>query len=162
MTKSGSGKRRPPRPSSRKERPEEPPEVPPSRFWWKLAYGVTVVTVWGVIGLAGILAYFAADLPPTEGLWRREHSQSVSLLATDGRVIARRGIDGGSLVTLGDLPPHVMQAVIASEDRRFYSHFGFDVWGLGRAAWVNMQAGRVIQGGSTLTQQLAKNLFLKP
>jgi penicillin-binding protein 1A len=65
-------------------------------------------------------------------------------------------------VTLKDLPPFVSQAVIASEDRRFYSHMGFDIWGLGRAAWVNVQSGRVVQGGSTITQQLAKNLFLKP
>ena len=86
----------------------------------------------------------------------------MTLLDSNGRAISRRGIDSGLPVTLEDLPPYVPQAVLASEDRRFYSHFGLDFWGLGRAAWVNMQAGRVVQGGSTITQQLAKNLFLKP
>jgi penicillin-binding protein 1A len=84
------------------------------------------------------------------------------LLDAKGRQIARRGIDGGMPVTLSDLPIFVPQAVIATEDRRFYSHFGVDPWGLGRAMWVNFEAGRVLQGGSTITQQLAKNLFLEP
>jgi penicillin-binding protein 1A len=84
------------------------------------------------------------------------------LLDAKGRMIARRGVDSGMPVTLADLPPYVPQAVIATEDRRFYSHFGVDPWGLARAIWVNFEAGHVVQGGSTITQQLAKNLFLEP
>jgi penicillin-binding protein 1A len=123
---------------------------------------VLVGGVWVLIGLAGMLAYFSKDLPSTADLWRQDTSQSVTLVDVHGRVIARRGISSGKLVTVKDLPPQVAQAVLASEDRRFYSHFGIDVWGLGRAFWVNLQSGRVVQGGSTITQQLAKNLFLKP
>ena len=150
------------RPSTRKARQDSVEEPVPGNFWWRFCYGLIVCSIWGIVGLAGMLAYFAADLPATDGLWRQDRTQSVTLVDVRGRVIARRGIDGGVLVTLRDLPKHVSEAVIASEDRRFYSHFGVDIWGLGRAAWVNLQAGRVVQGGSTLTQQLAKNLFLKP
>lgn len=162
MSKGGSGKRRSPsRSSARKARPE--PEAESGHRWfWRVLYGVTIVGVWTGVGIAALLAYFASDLPSTEGLWRQERSHSVTLLDASGRVIARRGIDSGLPVTLKDLPATMPQAVLASEDRRFYSHIGLDFWGLGRAAWVNLQAGRVVQGGSTITQQLAKNLFLKP
>jgi len=162
----GNGKRRSPRrTSARKARPEafdDEDEGGSNDKRWRILHGVTVAFVWVGVIFAATLAYFAADLPSTEGLWRQEKTQAVTLLDAGGRAISRRGIDSGLPVTLKDLPPHVAQAVLASEDRRFYSHFGLDFWGLGRAAWVNMQAGRVVQGGSTITQQLAKNLFLKP
>jgi penicillin-binding protein 1A len=80
-----------------------------------------------------------------------------------GRCSAIAGKTGGEAVRLFELPSHLPQAVMAIEDRRFYSHFGVDLLGLARAMVVNVQAGRVVQGGSTLTQQqLAKNLFLEP
>ena len=163
MGKGGNGKRRSsPRGTGRKARPEADGDDDRGRRGFGILHRVTVVAIWVGVAVAGVLAYFAADLPSTEGLWRQEKTQAVTLLDVDGRVISRRGIDSGLPVTLRDLPPHVAQAVLASEDRRFYSHVGLDFWGLGRAAWVNMQAGRVVQGGSTITQQLAKNLFLKP
>jgi penicillin-binding protein 1A len=162
----GNGKRRSSRrASTRKARPEaydDEDDAAGGGRRWRILYGVAIAAVWVGVIFAGTLAYFAADLPSTEGLWRQEKTQAVTLLDADGRAISRRGIDSGLPVTLKDLPPHVAQAVLASEDRRFHSHFGLDFWGLGRAAWVNMQAGRVVQGGSTITQQLAKNLFLKP
>jgi penicillin-binding protein 1A len=68
----------------------------------------------------------------------------------------------GANVALKDLPPYLPKAFIAIEDRRFYSHFGVDPIGLARAVVTNILGGRFSQGGSTLTQQLAKNLFLKP
>ncbi len=68
----------------------------------------------------------------------------------------------GMPVTLSDLPISLPRAVMATEDRRFYDHFGIDIIGLARALWVNLRAGRVVQGGSTITQQVAKNLFLTP
>lgn len=163
MRSGGNGKGRAgSRTSTRKVREDSVADASSSSVWWRILYGLTICTIWGVIGIAGMLAYFASDLPSTEGLARRERTQSVTLVDAGGRVIARRGIDGGVLVTLKDLPSHVAQAVIASEDRRFYSHYGMDAWGLARAAWVNVQAGRIVQGGSTISQQLAKNLFLKP
>jgi len=84
------------------------------------------------------------------------------LLAANGEVIAERGTFFGDEVRLDELPAYVPQAVIAIEDRRFYSHFGIDPIGLSRAAFSNFRAGHIVQGGSTITQQLAKNLFLKP
>jgi len=150
--------------SSQKRAPAAPPakEAPGSSLLWKLTYTCIIVVIWGVIGVAGMLAYFARDLPSTEGLFTAGSSQSITIVDVHGKVIARRGRLSGDFVSTADLPAHVSNAVIASEDRRFHSHFGIDPWGLGRAFWVNMQEGRVVQGGSTITQQLAKNLFLKP
>lgn len=86
----------------------------------------------------------------------------IQVLAADGTTMGEQSSFKGDAAHLSDLPPYVPQAVIAIEDRRFYSHLGIDVVGLARAAMLNAEAGRVVQGGSTLTQQLAKNLFLKP
>jgi penicillin-binding protein 1A len=82
--------------------------------------------------------------------------------ADDGTVFARYGDLFGDHVTLDDVPPYLPQAIIAIEDRRFYSHIGIDVLGMARAMVRNVMAGHLVQGGSTLTQQLAKNLFLSP
>ena len=86
----------------------------------------------------------------------------MTIQAADGTEIYRAGDLVGETVALKNLPPHLMQAVLATEDRRFYSHFGIDPIGLGRAMVRNIRAGRVVEGGSTITQQLAKNLFLTP
>lgn len=128
----------------------------------RIGYVLIVSLIWSLIGLAGLLAYFSKDLPSTEGLFESGRSQSITVLDARGNIIARRGRLSGVFLSTDDLPDHVWQAVIASEDRRFHSHFGIDPWSFGRAAWVNLQEGRVVQGGSTITQQLAKNLFLKP
>jgi penicillin-binding protein 1A len=84
------------------------------------------------------------------------------ILASDGSVLAEQGSFYGDDVRLAELPDYVPNALIAIEDRRFYSHYGIDPLGLMRAAYANYSSGRVVQGGSTLTQQLAKNLFLNP
>ena len=89
-------------------------------------------------------------------------SRDITVLDDQGRLIARRGLTQGARVDVSKLPDFVPNAFIAIEDRRFRSHFGLDPVGLGRAALENMIAGHVRQGGSTLTQQLAKNLFLDP
>jgi penicillin-binding protein 1A len=163
MSKGGNGKRRSPaRASTRKARHTTTEANPRGTRRWRVLHVVSIIAIWMGVAFAGTLAYFAADLPSTEGLWRQDKTHAVTLLDANGRVLARRGIDSGLPVALQDLPPHVAHAVLASEDRRFYSHFGLDVWSLARAAWVNLQAGRIVQGGSTITQQLAKNLFLKP
>ncbi|MEO5374691.1 MAG: PBP1A family penicillin-binding protein [Alphaproteobacteria bacterium] len=125
-----------------------------------LTAGLTLA-IWGGMAVAGVLAWYAADLPDVNGaaLQRRP---SVTLLAGDGETIAAIGDVYGDPVTLSNLPRHVPQALIAIEDRRFYSHFGIDVVGVARAMVANLRARRVVQGGSTLTQQVAKNLFLTP
>ncbi|MBI1212424.1 MAG: PBP1A family penicillin-binding protein [Alphaproteobacteria bacterium] len=162
MSKGGEGKRPEPRGPARRPRRKRKKASGQPHWGWAAAYYATLTCVWCGVIVAGVLAYFAADLPSTEGLRRHETSHAVTLLDAKGRMIARRGIDGGMPVTLADLPPYVPEAVIATEDRRFYSHWGIDPWGLGRALWVNWEAGHVVQGGSTITQQLAKNLFLEP
>jgi penicillin-binding protein 1A len=87
---------------------------------------------------------------------------NVKIVAVDGSLIANRGATGGEALGIHEMSPYIPQAVIAIEDRRFYSHFGVDPIGLTRAMVTNVTAGRLVQGGSTLTQQLAKNLFLSP
>jgi len=127
--------------------------------WWHWA---AFVVVWGFVIFLGVLAYFWMTLPPIDDLAATTRRPSVTLLGDDGKVIATFGDLFGQPVKLKDLPPYLPQAVIATEDHRFYSHFGIDIVGLVRAAVVDLRAGHVVQGGSTLTQQLAKNLFLSP
>jgi penicillin-binding protein 1A len=128
----------------------------------RIAYTLTLVLLWGGIAAAGLLALIAKDLPSVEGLMATGNGQTITLRDVHGARIAQLGRLSDEFVHVADLPAHVTAAVIASEDRRFRSHFGIDMRGLGRAAWVNLQEGRVVQGGSTITQQLAKNLFLRP
>jgi len=91
-----------------------------------------------------------------------EREPGIMMLAADGSVLAEQGAFLGDAVKVSDLPDYVPNAVIAIEDRRFRQHFGVDPIGLARAMGRNVLSGRLVQGGSTLTQQLAKNLFLSP
>ncbi len=115
----------------------------------------------GAFGFGGLMVYYTVTMPNPRAIHQRERSPVVRILAQDGQVLAERGV-AHDYMPLALLPDHVVQAVIATEDRRFFSHWGIDPWGLARAAFVNLRAGRTVQGGSTLTQQLAKNLFLSP
>ncbi len=118
--------------------------------------------VWGAVALAGIVAWYAYDLPDIEVLEQQagQRAPTVTLLAADGSVLAHYGELYGVAVQLREMPPHLPHAVLAIEDRRFYEHPGIDVLGIARAALTNIWAGSVRSGGSTVTQQLAKNLFL--
>lgn len=119
-----------------------------------------IAILWMAIIGGGTLAWFARDLPDTSTLWDVQDASSVTFLDRQGRLIARRGAVYGPPVRLDYLPGTLPAAVMAVEDRRFYSHPGVDPVGLARAAYANVRAGHVVQGGSTITQQLAKNLFL--
>ena len=121
-----------------------------------------MLVVWGGLALGLLLLVFAWDLPRPEAALETTRRPSVTLEAADGRLLSTSGDLYGETVRLRDLPLHLPAALLAIEDRRFRSHFGLDPLGLLRAAWVNITSGRVAQGGSTLTQQLAKNLFLTP
>ncbi|MBM3731885.1 MAG: PBP1A family penicillin-binding protein [Acidimicrobiia bacterium] len=118
--------------------------------------------VWGAVAAILALGFFAYDLPDVERAFRPTRAPSVVVRAADGTELARVGEIWGRPVPLAELPPELPLAVIATEDRRFYQHFGLDLVGVARAALANLRAGRAVQGGSTLTQQLAKNLFLTP
>jgi penicillin-binding protein 1A len=126
----------------------------------RLVYGSIVLGIWGVIAIAGIIAYYAAQLPPIDQLAVPQRPPNIAILASDGTLLANRGETGGRTVSLKELPPYLPQAFIAIEDRRFYSHIGLDPVGIARALVRNFTSRGVAQGGSTLTQQLAKNLFL--
>ncbi|MEX2618257.1 MAG: PBP1A family penicillin-binding protein [Alphaproteobacteria bacterium] len=111
---------------------------------------------------AALFLLMAPEMPETADLWRVKQSPGITVLAADGGVLEQRGAFNGVLIDVSQMPPHLPRAVIATEDRRFYHHFGMDIIGFGRAMLANFQAGRVVQGGSTISQQLAKNLFLTP
>ena len=115
---------------------------------------------WGAIVVAGVLAWHAYQLPDITNLDRYTRPGSVRMTASEGSMFASYGPLHGEPVTVAEMSPHLPAAVIAIEDRRFPYHFGLDPIGLARAMAVNLWAGRVVQGGSTLTQQLAKNVFL--
>lgn len=116
--------------------------------------------LWALIIFGGVLAYYASELPGITQSASFERQSSITILDANGKVLTRYGEIKGNSVDITEMPPTLIQAVMAIEDRRFYSHFGIDLLGLARAMVVNMQAGGVVQGGSTITQQLAKNLFL--
>ncbi len=146
-----------------------PRRSPPSRgrkrkqgrsFLGKLIYAGVVLGLWGVIAVGGVVAYYASQLPPIDQLTVPKRPPNIAILASDGTLLANRGETGGRTVTLKELPPYLPRAFVAIEDRRFYDHFGIDPIGIARAVYRNLSNSGGLQGGSTLTQQLAKNLFL--
>lgn len=120
-----------------------------------------VAGLWCCIALAGVIAWYAAELPGIIDDPHFERKYAVTVEAFDGSTVARYGELKGISVEVKDLPPHLVQAVLAIEDRRFYSHWGLDPIGIARALVTNLRHGS-LHGGSTITQQLAKNLFLTP
>ena len=129
-------------------------------FFGTLIYWGVTLGLWGVLALGCVIGYFAMKLPPIDQLAVPKRPPNVAILASDGSLIANRGETGGSAVPFGELPTYLGKAFVSIEDHRFYSHFGVDPIGLGRAVMRNLTSGRMEQGGSTLTQQLAKNIFL--
>ncbi len=128
----------------------------------RVLYWGGVLAVWGVIFLVAFFAVFARGLPDTSSLYEIDRQPSFTYLDRNGALIAVRGTQHAPPADLDALPDYVPAAFIAIEDQRFRWHPGFDPVGMVRAMVANMRAGRVVQGGSTITQQLAKNLFLTP
>ena len=129
-------------------------------FFKKIFYWGAVVGLWGAIAVIGLVIYVGAHLPPIQSLEIPKRPPTIQIVGLDGSVLAMRGEMAGGTVALKNLPAYLPNAFIAIEDRRFYSHYGVDPLGIARAAVTNVMHRGVAQGGSTLTQQLAKNLFL--
>ncbi|TIW52791.1 MAG: penicillin-binding protein, partial [Mesorhizobium sp.] len=128
----------------------------------RLAYWCFVLCIWGGIAAAGVVVYYGAKMPAATTWSVPDRAPNIKIVSVDGALIANRGASGGEAVGLDEMSPYIPEAVVAIEDRRFYSHFGIDPIGLSRAMVTNLLGGHFSQGGSTLTQQLAKNLFLTP
>ncbi|MCO6392942.1 PBP1A family penicillin-binding protein [Aliihoeflea aestuarii] len=129
-------------------------------FLRKTTYWSFVLAIWGGVAAAGVLVFYAAQMPSASTWAIPDRPPNVKIMDIEGRQVANRGMMGGESIGLHEMSPYIPQAVVAIEDRRFYSHFGVDPQGLARAMYENIVNRRVVQGGSTLTQQLAKNLFL--
>ncbi|NCC21303.1 MAG: PBP1A family penicillin-binding protein [Alphaproteobacteria bacterium] len=119
-----------------------------------------VLALWGMIALGVLLAWYARDLSDVTRTPQFERKAAITIKAADGSTVTRYGELKGVVVPIEDLPSNLLYAVMAVEDRRFYEHGGIDPVGIVRAAAVNLARRGVVQGGSTITQQLAKNLFL--
>ena len=141
--------------AKRKRRKKKKKSLVMRLFKWCFVLGI-----WAIVILSGILLWFAKDLPDITQSATFNKRASIVILASNGTEIARYGEVKGLSVDVKDLPPHLIQAVLAIEDRRFYEHPGIDIWGISRAMLTNIYKGHFAQGGSTITQQLAKNLFL--
>jgi penicillin-binding protein 1A len=126
----------------------------------RLFYWGAVLGLWAAIALVGVVVWVGAHLPAIQALEIPKRPPTIEIVGLDGSVLATRGEMAGVNIALKDLPPYLPKAFIAIEDRRFYSHYGIDPLGILRAAVTNVLHRGVSQGGSTLTQQLAKNLFL--
>jgi penicillin-binding protein 1A len=126
----------------------------------RLVYWSLVLGLWALIAAIGTIAFAVSTLPPIQSLEVPKRPPTVEIVGTDGRTLVMRGEMSGTDVSIKDLPAYLPRAFVAIEDRRFFSHYGVDPIGLVRAAGANVLHRGVSQGGSTLTQQLAKNLFL--
>ncbi len=176
-----SGRREPPAPRMAPERKAKPRAKPAPRrprpergpgpvgravrrvvlglagLLWRLGWRLAVV---GALVLGAATGYFYSQLPPLQALLDGRATGSVTLLDRHGSVFAWRGEQYGGALLADDVSPHLIHAITAAEDRRFWGHWGIDPRGIARALYANLRAGRVVQGGSTLTQQVAKNVFL--
>ena len=127
---------------------------------WRLLRWVLILGIWGTVAAGLVLMWFARDLPRPEAALDAARRPGLTLQDRAGRVIATFGDVVGDPLRLKDMPPWLPAAAVAVEDRRFYHHPGVDPIGVARAVYTNLRAGHLVQGGSTITQQVAKNLFL--
>ena len=132
-----------------------------TRRHWILIGGSAVVIGSGVaLAQSALVSAFDATLPDARGISRFNRPGTITLLASNGAVIQKLGPATREKIEPGKMPLLVKQAFIASEDRRFYDHNGVDIWGIGRALVRNVRQGAVREGASTITQQLARTVFL--
>jgi len=155
------------KPGARRPLPRSPAKPARRLRGWRkwLAIGVLSVVLMSLAAAGGAAVYFLHDLPAVPDdrtLWTMARAPGMTFEDRNGTMIATRGAKNGYRVRLNELPAYVPQAFLAAEDRRFYDHGGYDPTGIVRAAIANLRKGEVVQGGSTITQQIAKTLFLAP
>ena len=136
---------------------KEPGKLPRFRFFLPAAFAFACL-----VGILAVYIYFSKDLPDLRDLTRYQPAILNEFYSSEGELIAQSGIERRALVNLEDMPPHVVNAFIAVEDRRFYQHRGVDAKSVVRALLQNLVTGRIVSGGSTITQQITKNLILGP
>jgi penicillin-binding protein 1A len=131
---------------------------------WRRWLLVEPISEGATLGTGGLLLMLILALPAfretSDEDWLKKSDLAVTFLDRYGNEVGNRGIKHNDSVPLEDMPDHLIKATLATEDRRFYEHFGIDFYGTLRALMTNAKAGGVVQGGSTISQQLAKNLFL--
>ena len=130
------------------------------RLGWRIIRALVILGIWAALIIGAALVWFAFDLPRPEAALDAARRPGLTLQDRAGRSFATFGDVVGDPLRLSAMPPWLPQAAVSIEDRRFWRHYGIDPLGMARALWVNLRAGRLVQGGSTLTQQVAKNLFL--
>ncbi|RMH06156.1 MAG: PBP1A family penicillin-binding protein [Nitrospirae bacterium] len=129
----------------------------------RLAFiGLIIFTGIAIGGTMALAWYAATGLPSLEKLHEYQPSLITRVYADNGQVIGQFYVERRIFTPLAEVPEHLIQAVIAVEDRRFFEHPGLDIWGILRAAWTNLKHGGTVEGASTITQQLARSLFLSP
>lgn len=126
----------------------------------KAAYVLVGLFTLGIVGIVAILTYFSFSLPKIEGLSDYRPVIQSQILSKDGTVLAEFGVEKREIVDMKDVPKFIIDAFLSAEDDSFYQHTGVDYGGIARAMLVNLKAGKVVQGGSTITQQVAKSFFL--
>jgi penicillin-binding protein 1A len=149
-----------PRPAPVRATPRRPWRSRRGRIPWRLIRWATILLVWGAVSIGVLLVWYARDLPRPEDALDAVRRPSLVLRDQSGALVATYGDVVGDALRLSDLPKYLPEAAVSVEDRRFWSHWGLDPWGIARAVVVNLTSGRLRQGGSTITQQVAKTLFL--
>jgi penicillin-binding protein 1A len=137
-----------------------PRAAPPKRRRFRFLSYAIIGLIWAALMGVAMLLWFARDLPRPEAALDAARRPSLTLEDRSGHIFATFGDVVGDPLRLSDIPAYLPAAAVAVEDRRFWHHPGIDFIGLARATWTNVMAGHVVQGGSTITQQVAKNLFL--
>jgi penicillin-binding protein 1A len=148
-TASRSSRSRPP--EKRRREPREPRER--SGFFGfvrRIVYWCIVLGIWAGIGIAGLVFYYGSRMPNASTWAIPDRPPNVKITAVDGSVIANRGTTGGEAIALEDMSPYIPEAIVAIEDRRFYSHYGVDPLGLARAFITNVASGRMVQAGDRI------------
>ena len=130
-----------------------------------ILYIIGAMFALGVIGLVSVIVYIyilSLELPSTDEFSKFKYTEPMVVYDAKGNIIAELGAERRYPISIDQMPPYVYQAVVAVEDARFYEHSGIDPWGIARAMVSNIKAGKMVEGGSTLTQQLVKVIYLTP